>query len=258
MALLIPLGLVLTGCGATPSNEVRGVFFDSDYYDEETGYAVFWIDYNNPTQLKYKVNPSSWSGYIPEFQVIKSGINYNNVDRFKLEAGAVTINNYAFEDIIVQISLNDFTDMCIVKLKKYPERIFFLDENQEESIEGYMAIGSNSLYKFHIFGQFSGEDEPRELSENEYTFNVVSSNETVISVFDPKRLTVATVKTRAETATVSIQLLTAKGEALNNETLTFKFDVIPIISEARFLIDGYDNFITGTEEEPIEDLWKKC
>ena len=66
LALLLPLGLVFTGCGATPSNEVRGVFFDSDYYDEETGYAIFELDQGRPTKLEYKVNPSSWSGYIPE------------------------------------------------------------------------------------------------------------------------------------------------------------------------------------------------
>ena len=46
MTILLPLTMILSGCGATPKNEVLGVAFDSMIYDEETGYAVFEVDKN--------------------------------------------------------------------------------------------------------------------------------------------------------------------------------------------------------------------
>lgn len=252
LALLLPLGLVLTACGATPSNEVRGVFFESDFYDEETGYAIFELDQGRATKLEYKVNPSSWSGYVPEYQVIKAGESEENRPRFKLENGEVTINSSDFEEITVQITINDFSDICIVRLKKYPTKIFFINGEGEQVQKDYKAVSSNTVHQIHVFGQFGGETEPRELSEEHYKFNVVSSNDTTVKIFNPTRLTLFTVKTRPERAEIKVELLNADGKSVFAEPLTLTVDVIPLITNGMLLIDGYDDFIDGTETEPIE------
>ena len=241
----MPLGLFLTGCGATPSNEVRGVFFDTQI-DNETGLPVFYVDIGRNTELSYKVNPSSWSGYKPVFQILQSGENEVNRTRFDLTNGTIIILSPEFDDITVQIVLNDFTDTCIVKLKKYPEKIFF--ENGEKTAQEY--ISANSARKIHVYAQFSGEEEARAISDDEFRFNVVSSDSTIINVPNSSRLFVSTIKSKPSVATVTIDILNADGKPVC-EQLKLTFDVLPLIDRAYLILDGYDHFINSDDEGEI-------
>ena len=81
-ALISPAFLTLVGCGATPVNDVKAVYFDSEIYDTN-GYAVFELDLYKPTILKTKINPSGWHG-----ELIFNAINTSptNAMNFDMEA----------------------------------------------------------------------------------------------------------------------------------------------------------------------------
>lgn len=253
LLLVLPLGVVLTACGATPSNEVKSVFFDTQLYDEETGYAVFEVDFNRETELTYKVNPSSWSGYRPVYQTLRSGENEQNRTRFELKDGKITVTDRAFEPITVQISINDFRDICIIRLKEYPTDIFFKDDEGNPIKEYNAPVNAEGAYKIHVFGSFNvggGQTVVRELEDNKYKFNVVSSDSTVIEVKNKERLLVNTLKAKPESASVSINLLNADGNVVGS-TLKVNFGVTPLVGQGFIDIDGCDKFIIESNEETI-------
>ena len=253
LLLVLPLGVVLTACGATPSNEVKSVFFDTQIYDEETGYAVFEVDFNRETELTYKVNPSTWSGYKPVYQTLRSGENEQNRTRFELKDGKITITDRAFEPITVQISINDYKDICIIRLKEYPTDIFFRDDEGNPIKEYNAPLSAEGAYKIHVFGSFSlggGKTEVRELKDDRYKFNVVSSDSTVIQVKNKERLAVNTLKTKPESASVTINLLDADGNVVGS-TLKVNFGVTPLVGQGFVDLQGYDKYITDGNEETI-------
>ena len=119
-ALVMPLLATLAGCGATPSSEITGIVFDTMIYED--GVAVFEIDQGVTTDLTYKIFPSSASGYKVYFDPIDKGTPTNS-SRFTFEDGKITIDKPEFEDVRYKVRVGEFTDTCIIRLKKYPNRI---------------------------------------------------------------------------------------------------------------------------------------
>ncbi len=255
LVLLVPLGLVFTACGATPSNEVKGVFFESSIYDEETGYAVFEVDVGITTKLSFKVTPSSWSGYNPVYQVLRSGNSNENLRNFNLENGNIYVRNSDFEAITVQIQIGDYKDICIIRLKEYPIDIFFIDEDGRKFTEYDEIISANSSYNIHVFGEFktsSGENIIREVKDDEFKFKVISSDDTVIEIKNSDRLTVNTLKNKVESSTVTVALLDATGaNKFGTKELKINFNVIPLINHGYLDLAGYNHFILSSPEDPI-------
>ncbi len=255
LVLVLPLGLVFTACGATPSNEAKGVFFESSIYDEETGNAVFEVDVGIEAELKFKVNPSTWTGYKPVYQVLRSGNTDENRKNFNLENGKIYVRNSDFEPITVQISVNDYKDVCIIRLKEYPIDIFFLNSEDERINEYSEAISANSSYNIHIFGEFKtadGKTNVREVKDSEFKFLVKSSDETVISVKNSNRLLINTLKNKPESASVTVALLdAANNNKFKNKELKVNFSVIPLISHGYLELDGVDHFIKETPKDPL-------
>lgn len=209
LALLMPAMFILSGCGATSTNQVRGVFFDTKLYDDD-GIAVFEVDYNTETELTYKVNPSTGSGYKPIYQTLKSGENEENRTRFELVNGKITITSRDFEEITVQITLNGYKDVCKIRLKQYPDSIFFLDADGNQISTLNSQICADSYDVIHVYGSFGGE--VRELTDERYIFNVVSTDETIISVPNINRLTIYTLKSHPSDCAVTITLLNASAK----------------------------------------------
>lgn len=182
--LVLPLVMTLTGCGATPVNDAKSVKFVSNLYDEETGYAVFEVDINKPTELTYKINPSSNSGYAVQIQEMEDDyenatdnhINYymdnNNIDPETKKVVedkplCITVFNKNFKQIKVRIyiSVSDtdvIEDFCLVRLKEYPSEIYLdetpnpvLNENNEVVYDKTDYINAGGVYSIHVFGKFT-------------------------------------------------------------------------------------------------------
>ena len=78
LAVSLPIVSFLTGCGATPSNKLTGILFDTMQYDEATGLPVFEVDKDVTTGLDYKIYPSSATGYKVYFDPVDKGTAENS------------------------------------------------------------------------------------------------------------------------------------------------------------------------------------
>ena len=275
-----PLCLMLTGCGPTPISDIKAVYFDSDMYDEATGYAVFELDYNVPTLLTYKINPSGWSGNV-QFNAIKNGQDKAPYFDLNEATGEFTImDKTAYQVTEVQILINvpvdgkmvQYLDTCIVKMKTYPTQIF-VDENREVEKEIYLnAHGSCSLDVYGFFGYEPLRDESgkiqldefdkiiytntpiiNQLSDNEYKFDLKCSDESVLEIPDPTRLTIHSLKDKIDEVIVVIKLLNSKGEPIEGFVLTYKIKIVLTASSSYATFEGYNSFILDGEGYGEED-----
>ena len=216
MVVLLPLSMVLTGCGATPKNNVLGVAFESMIYDEETGYAVFEVDKNLETPLEYKVFPSTCTGYKVYFDPVDKGTAENSA-RFTFENGKITVNSDTFEEVTYKVRIGDYTDTCIVRLKTYPISI-----RPEKSS---MVIGAYEAASINVIATFmnpNGLTYTRNISESDFNFKVEPADETIIRVDNENRLKFRSIRSKAAETSVKVSLMDATGE---KELLSFEIDV---------------------------------
>lgn len=248
--VMFPVTMFLTGCGATPSNEVKGVFFVSDKYDKETGYAIFEVDKGVKTKLDYKINPSSWSGYAISYAFKEA--SGENLSRFKFtkENGCININSSDFEEIKVVIMVNKKSDTCIVRLKKYPTNMFLLGTDKETPVQekeiNINALGSYTISPYGRFVDAEGNPYTKSLLEMDYKFKVTSDDETVISVPNEDRLKIYSVRKGSGSAKVTVSLLDATGKALF--TVKVKVNVVRNAEKAVTVLSNYDKFVMSGDK----------
>ena len=248
LVLCMPFALILTGCGATPSNEVKGVKFVAPIYDDETGFAVFEVDINVATLLTYKFNPSTGSGYAVTYAIKECPAQ--NLSRFTLQNGVINVASTAFEEIKIDIFANGHSDTCIVRLKSYPNSMFLYDvdgvsetRNLEVSVN---ALGTYSISPYGRFLDAGGRSYVKPLLEYDYTFKVETSDPTIIDVPIENRLKVNAVTNKPSSATVTVTLLNTAGQVLH--TVTIKINVVLNVEKASVIVDGCGEFVdTGDE-----------
>lgn len=247
MVALLPISAVLSGCGATPKNEALGVFFESAIIDETTGYPVFEVDENIETKLEYKVNPSSWSGYAVTYAV--KDCTVENRARFDLyDQGVIKVKNSDFVDIKIEIYVNGYSDICIVKLKHYPKTAYI--------VENEITINALSSYIINPYGVFeyrnqdeSIREETESLLEHDFKFELETSDETVVQVPNKNRLKICSVTPKSGTANVTVKMLNSIGETLY--TFTIKVNVIENVSQSVALVSGYDKVVNSGDSIEI-------
>ena len=255
----LPVTLFLSGCGATPSNEVQAVFFDSLLYDDEeggTGYAVFEVDKGVTTKLDFKVNPSTWSGYAVTYAIKECSAQ--NRSRFTLENGEITVQSNEFEEIKVEVHISGHHDTCIVRLKEYPNDIFLYDiDGKTEVDELEVSINSFGSYTISPYGRFvdaKGNSYVRPLIEHDFNFKVESDDPTIIDVPNESRLKVCSVRSNVSSANVTVMLNDTTGKMLH--MVKVKINVVLNASRALAIIDGYDKFAVDNQaiEIAADDL----
>ncbi len=241
-AIVMPFTLFLTGCGATPANEALGVFFESQTYDEETGLAVFAVDKNVNTKLEYKVNPSSWGAYAVTYAIKEC--SPQNRSRFTLEDGKIKVESDLFEDIKVEIHINNYIDTCIVKLKHYPTSMFLLNDAGEEvnSIDVRLnAFGSYTINPCGRFLEANGTSYVQSLKEYDYNFTVTSSDVTVIQVPHENRLKISSERGQVGSAKVKVELKDATNTVI--QTVEVNVTVVLNAGNSMVLLDGCGSFV---------------
>lgn len=243
MILLLPLSTFLVSCGATPSEEARGVNFVSDIYDEESGKAVFEVDLAVKTKLVYKCNPTTTAAKINFTIPVEGQVNSSlNRSRFTFENGEIIVNDLEFEQIEVKITVDSFTDQCIVRLKEYPKEIY--------PTESEVVINAGSSYTICPVGKFENNEE-RFLLEENFNFTVESDNETLISVSKEDRLTVYSSRQNSATATVTVTLNDTTGKA-KNLSFKIKFIIVEPASEGFLRFKDFDKFVHDGETLSVD------
>ena len=252
LVVFMPAVLILTGCGATPANEILGVTFVSPNYDEETGLAVFEVDLNVDTLLTYKFNPSSGSGYAVTYAVKECPAE--NHARFKLRDGVINVVSAAFEDIKVDIYVNGHSDTCIVRLKKYPTSMFLYDvDGVSETRNLEISINALGTYTINPVGRFldvTGRSYVKPLLEYDYNFVVETSDPTIIDVPLTNRLKINAVTAKPSSADVTVSLLNTAGQELFK--VTIKVNVVLNAAKASVVLDGYNEFVSNGDELVID------
>lgn len=238
-AVMLPVVGVLTACGATPTNGANSVHFVSNTYDETTGFAVFEVDLNVPTKLEYKVNPSTWGSYDVTYTYPEDSAE--NKVRYTLINGVITVFNEDFQQIQVKVHINGKTDDCLIRLKKYPTRIF----TDETSVK----INSKGVYTITPKGEFAG-GEIKTLSEHDYNFVVTSSDETIIKVPDSTRLTVYSLRTRYAKEKVSVVLCDTTWTS-KNMSFEVEFEITPNAASGYLSVEGCSTFVNSDNEITI-------
>lgn len=251
MLVMVPLSAFLVACGATPSEEAKGVTFVSNKYDEETGKAIFEVDLLVATELTYKCNPSSTTAK-PRFTIpVEGQTNSQNRSRFTFEKGVITVNYPEFEQIEIKVEVAGFTDQCIVRLKQYPIKL--------TALESEVVLNAGSSYTICPVGEFEN-GEVKNLSEEGYNFSVVSDNETVITVSKEDRLTVYSSRQSAATANVTVTMNDSTGKA-TGLSFKVKFIVVEPAEEGFLIFDNFGKFVNNGDTlvldanalEPNED-----
>lgn len=247
-AVMFPIAVLLTACGATTTDGAYAVHFVSDIYDEETGYAVFEVDKDVPTKLEYKVNPSTWGKYDVTYTYPEDSVD--NKLRYLLVDGVITVNSDQFQQIQVKIHLNGKTDNCLIRLKEYPTRIFA----EESSVK----INSNGVYTITAMGEFKkgSTTETRILSEHIYNFVVESSDETILKVPDSTRLTVYSLRNHYAEETVKVTLcdtvwktkMVGTGEHAKELSFEVDFEVVQNASFGYLALDCAGAFVYDGSE----------
>ena len=193
--VVFPLtSLLLVGCGATAINQIKAVAFVSSLRNDKNE-AVFELDLNSPVKLPYKLNPSSAYGYSPLFDVADGmfGANKENytLDQF---TGEFCIINEKFADVKVSISIGSFTDICQIKLKKYPTKVGVYDQNAEDgiNISPKISLACNTAHQINAAGLLN--NELKLLQDSNYNFLVEVDNDSkeIINLPDKNRLNIVT------------------------------------------------------------------
>ncbi len=246
IALSLPMIMFLSACGATPSSEITGILFNPSKYDAE-GTAVFEVDLGTPTDLSYKVYPSSASGYKVYFDPIDKGTAENSL-KFKFKDGNITINSEDFEDVRYKIRIGEFSDTCVIKLKKYPTSI----STPETSI----VMNSDDVYDIVIKGDFTNTDgsvrRNVSIDDSQYKFLVESSDETVISVPNENRLKfIAVRKNGTANAKVTAKLLNANGEETGLQ-VEIQVKVVQNIADCVVVMSGSEKFVRNNDKVEVD------
>lgn len=240
IVLIFPFVAMLVGCGATPSNELTGIVFDTMLYED--GVAVFEVDQGVTTDLTYKIFPSSASGYKVYFDYIDKG-TAENASRYTFEDGKITINKPEFEDIKYKVRVGEFTDTCIIRLKRYPTEIFTNTPN--------IMLNTNDVKVINVMARFAGTNTIRSIREDEYDFLVETSDETIIKIPNQNYLKIIPIRNGLASAKVKVTILNKQGEKTN---LSFEMDVqvVQNIIDSKVIMSGVNYFVKDGDEVEVD------
>ena len=240
LVLMFPFVTILAGCGPTPSSEITGIVFDTMIYED--GVAVFEVDQGVTTDLTYKIFPSTASGYKVYFDPIDKGTPTHS-SRFTFDNGKITIDKPEFEDVKYKVRVGDFTDTCIIRLKKYPNRIYTTDTD--------IMLNTNDVKVINVMAEFENSPEPRSIREDEYDFLVETSDETIIHIPNENYLKIIPIRNGLASAKVTVTLLNKQKEKTG---LSFELNVrvVQNISDAKVIMTGVEHFVKDGDEVEVD------
>lgn len=251
--VFLPLAMILSGCGATPSGNLTGILFNTLKYDKATGLPLFEVDKDVTTDLNDWVNPypSSASGYKVYFDPVDKGTAENS-SRYTFKDGKITINSRDFEDVKYKVRAGDYSDTCIIRLKDYPVEIY----PDETSV----VVSSYDIVPINVGAKFvntAGFESFKNITESEYDFLVETSDETIVQIPNENRLKFIPVRNGASQAEVTVTVLSGQTDEDGNRiptNLSFKItvNVIQNISTSFVVMSGVETFVENGDETDVD------
>lgn len=244
LAVSLPIVSFLTGCGATPSNKLTGILFDTMQYDEATGLPVFMVDKDVTTSLDYKIYPSSASGYKVYFDPIDKGTAENS-SRFTFQDGTINIHSASFEEVKYKVRAGEYSDTCIIRLKEYPVEI--------STDKPTMVVNSFDIVPINVQARFVnsiGVVTTKNITEGDFDFVVETSDETILQVPNENRLKFCPVRNGRSNAEITVTLLNGQGEKTN---MSFKISVqvIQRISNSFVTLSGVSTMVENGDTAEV-------
>lgn len=244
LAVSLPIVSFLTGCGATPSNKLTGILFDTMQYDEATGLPVFMVDKDVTTSLEYKIYPSSASGYKVYFDPIDKGTAENS-SRFTFQDGTINIHSASFEEVKYKVRAGEYSDTCIIRLKEYPVEI--------STDKPTMVVNSFDIVPINVQARFVnsiGVVTTKNITEGDFDFVVETSDETILQVPNENRLKFCPVRNGRSNAEITVTLLNGQGEKTN---MSFKISVqvIQRISNSFVTLSGVSTMVENGDTAEV-------
>ncbi|MBR3885915.1 MAG: hypothetical protein IKJ33_05620 [Clostridia bacterium] len=244
LAVSLPIVSFLTGCGATPSNKLTGILFDTMQYDEATGLPVFMVDKDVTTSLDYKIYPSSASGYKVYFDPIDKGTAENS-SRFTFQDGTINIHSASFEEVKYKVRAGEYSDTCIIRLKEYPVEI--------STDKPTMVVNSFDIGPINVQARFVnsiGVVTTKNITEGDFDFVVETSDETILQVPNENRLKFCPVRNGRSNAEITVTLLNGQGEKTN---MSFKISVqvIQRISNSFVTLSGVSTMVENGDTAEV-------
>lgn len=238
--LVLPLVSFLTACGATPSNEITGVLFDALKYTED-GIPIFEVDKDVATELKYKIYPSSASGYKVYFDQAGTGTTAN-ASRFLFDDGKITVIDNNFEEVKYRVRVGEFSDTCVIRLKEYPTRIYSEDIN--------LTMHTNDVEDIEIYAEI--DDEIKRITEQDFNFLVETNDETIINIPNKNCLKFIARQDSLEPVKVTVTLLDSQGEVYSKlNKIEITINVIKNIEDSLVVVSGASDFAKSGDEVDI-------
>lgn len=195
------------GCEAEGAKDVAGIKFVRD---------VFYVDKNVKTFLDYKVYPDTAQDYYVTFRLVDAD---SSQDRYyDFSKGYVTVTHSNFESIKVSATINDYSDVCEVRLREYPRSVFF---NETEEM-----IDAGTAHSLNLRGLFN--DGERVCANGEFVYEITSSDPSVIEIVDSESLLVRSTGRRGS-STINVQICNGVGEKLIGLSASIRLDVVETI-----------------------------
>ena len=199
---LIVLALIsllsFAGCAVKGGSSAAGIEFIQD---------VFYVDYEVKTFLDYKVYPKTAQNVYVNYEVENDLMAESY---FKFSKGEIEVINKKFTSVKIIAKLNEFTDMCEVRLKEYPDSVKF-----DKTVD---YINANAIYPLNLEGVFKGET--LSCKDRQYVFKVESSNPSVIEIISEKDLLVKSTGRSGE-AKIDVKIC----DSLNQEKVGLKASI---------------------------------
>ena len=210
VAIVCCVGLFV-GCGYDAGTDVTGIAFTSETY---------YVDLNVPTNLEYKILPSTASSYEPKIDFIGQPENRIKISRIEGTVSSVRVTDETFTGIEVSISYSTgsgtrYEDTCRVVLKEYPSSI----QTEKDTV----YIPNKGITQIAYLGLFG--DELKVMDNSIYKTVVKSSDETVISVESQENVIVKSTGKQGK-ATVSIEVVASDGSKIGSSGLKTTVDVV--------------------------------
>ena len=220
-------------CGVKGGSMATGIEFVRD---------VFYVDYNVETFLDYKVYPSTADNVYVNY-VLKHDEAIVPYFSFSNKTGKIKVVNQRFTSVRVTVKMNEYTDECEVRLKRYPDSISLV------KTEDYINAGS--VYPLDLEGVFGEEPNLEKISckNSLYKVKLVSSDPSVIEIVSEEDLLVRSTGRMGE-ATITAKMLNGYGEEIEGLAATLKLSVVENIASS-FIVVG-NNSVNNKAYLPIE------
>lgn len=224
-ALCIPFFTACTGTGGT---EIKGVRFTKEVYE---------VDLNVPINLTYNVYPNTAKNYNVTFSFKVDGASPQQMFTYE-RPNKFTIKNDKCPDVVASINIGEYSDSCIIRLKKYPTML----QLEETSA----IVNAGGAYSLKLKGLIDGNY--KDISMSDYNIEATSSNASVLKVDSANPLTILSTGISGK-ATITVKIKDAKGNyikqanSLNDLMARVDLTVADNVSNAYAILAGQEEFL---------------